>query len=271
VCLVARIQRKGDYSMKNHVKDKLRRGLPAIGTWNMIGHSVVTEILAQAGFDWVGLDMEHGVTDWPQAVHLMQAMQATQCLPLCRLPINQPEHFKWALDAGAFGVIVPFVNSEEEARRAVAYAKYPPQGIRGISICRAHGYGASFEDYVRTANEETLVILQVEHIDSVHAIEQICAVPGVDAVFIGPYDLSGSMGLMGQVSHPDVLKAVDHVREVAEAHGVVPGLLIVEPAPNEVHDRIEEGFRLISVGLDTVVLSKGMRAILQGSRSAEAR
>jgi 2-dehydro-3-deoxyglucarate aldolase len=248
--------------MKNGVKDKLRRGLPAIGSWNMIGHPVVAEILAQAGFDWIALDMEHGVLDWPQAIQQMQAMQATACVPLCRLPANEAVHFKWALDGGAFGVIVPMVKSGEDAHQAVASTKYPPMGTRGVGICRAHGYGAGFEDYVRTANDETLVVLQIEHIDGVHAMEEICSIAGVDAVFIGPYDLSGSMDLMGQTHHPDVQKAVKHVLEVAKAYGVAPGLHIVDPRPNEVVERIEEGFSLIAVGLDTLMLSKAMRALV---------
>lgn len=248
--------------MKNSVKDKLRRGLPTIGSWNMIGHSLVAEIMAQAGFDWIVLDMEHGSLDWPQAIQQMQAIQTTPCVPLCRLPVNELVYYKWALDAGAYGIIAPMVNSADEARRAVASAKYPPLGTRGVGVCRAHRHGAGFDDYVASANDETLVVLQIEHIDGVHAMEEICAVPGVDAVFIGPYDLSGSMNLMGQTRHPDVQRAVGHVLEVARAHSVAPGLHVVDPKPNEVRQRIDEGFRFIAVGLDTLMLSLAMRALI---------
>ena len=247
--------------MKNTVKAKLKQGLPSIGSWNMIGHPTVVEIMAQAGFDWIALDMEHGAIDWPQASVQMQAMKGTGCLPICRLPANEAVHFKWALDSGAVGVIVPMVKSATEAARAVAYAKYPPDGIRGVGVCRAHDYGASFDAYVETANQEILVVLQIEHIDAVNQIEEICRVPGVDAVFIGPYDLSGSMGLMGQIHHMDVEKAVAHVLEVSQATGVAPGLHIVDPRPNEIGDRVAEGFRFIAVGLDTLMLSQAMRAL----------
>jgi 2-dehydro-3-deoxyglucarate aldolase len=256
--------------MHNAVKARLKQGLPSIGTWNMIGHPVVAEILAQAGFEWVAVDMEHGVVDWPQAVAQMQAVQASGVLPLCRLPVNEPVHFKWALDGGAVGVIVPMVTSVADAERAVASAKYPPEGIRGVGVCRAHGYGATFDAYVQSANDETLVVLQIEHIDAVKQIEAICAVPGVDGVFIGPYDLSGSMNLMGQTHHPDVEEAVAHVLEVSQDCGVAPGLHVVDPRPGEVAERIEDGFRFIALGLDTMMLSKAMRDLVAQGLEASA-
>ncbi|MGC9349311.1 MAG: HpcH/HpaI aldolase family protein [Anaerolineae bacterium] len=254
--------------MQNPIKAKLAQGEVTVGTWSMIGHPVVAEILAQAGFDWIVLDMEHGVVDWPQALGLVQAIEGRGCMPICRLPINEPEHFKWALDTGAGGVMVPLIRSVEDAERAVMYAKYPPEGIRGISICRAHGYGATFQSYVETANEETLVVLQIEHIDAVNEIEDICAVPGVDAVFIGPYDLSGSMGLMGQIHHPQVEDAVSRVFEAAVAADVAPGLLIVEPAPGEVARRISDGFQFIAVGLDTLMLVRAAEDLMDQWRAA---
>jgi len=245
--------------MHNRIKEKLARGESSIGTWQMIGHPVVTEIMAQAGFDWVVLDIEHGIFDWPAALGHVQVIQGHGCPVLLRLPINAPEHFKWALDTGAEGVIVPMIRTVEDARRAIAYAKYPPQGERGISIGRAHAYGAAFDDYVATANAETLVALQIEHIDAVRNIEGICALPGLDVVFVGPYDLSGTMGLMGQVTHPEVEAAMVRVVRAAQAASVVPGLLIVDPKPGEVAQRVAEGFRFISIGLDTKLLIDAAR------------
>ena len=226
--------------MQNSVKATLLAGEASIGTWNMIGHPMVAEILAQSGFDWVALDMEHGVMDWPQAVVQMQVIQGNGSAALCRLPVNDPVHFKWALDAGAEGVIVPMIRTANDARLAVRSSKYPPQGARGVGICRAHDYGISFDEYVSTANAETLVALQIEHIDAVNSIEQICAVPGVDALFIGPYDLSGSMGQMGEVHSPMVEQAVTRVLQVAKASGIAPGLHIVDPRPGEIEERIED-------------------------------
>ncbi len=248
--------------MKNDVKAKLSRGEPSVGTWTMIGHPVVAEILAQAGFDWVVLDVEHGVMDWPRVLGQVQAVQGQGCAAICRIPVNAPEHFKWALDSGAEGVMVPMVRTAEDARQAVTFAKYPPDGIRGVGVCRAHGYGAMFQSYVEHANDETLVILQIEHIDAVDNIDEICAVPGIDAVFIGPYDLSGTMGLMGQVHHPEVEDAVKRVFDAACAADVTVGLLIAEPQPGELAQRIAEGFRFISVGLDTLLLVRGAQALM---------
>ena len=248
--------------MHNALKTKLQSGAATIGTWHMIGHPAISEILAQAGFDWVAVDIEHGAFPWPQALGAIQAIQGRGCAALVRLPVSAPEHFKWALDTGAEGVIVPMIRSADDARQAVAYAKYPPVGERGIGISRAHGYGATFGEYVATANDETLVIIQIEHIDAVNDIEAICAVPGVDAVFIGPYDLSGTMGLMGQVRHPDVEAAVDRVLRAAQEANVVAGLLIGDPQPGEVAQRVAEGFRLISVGVDSVMLVAAARTII---------
>jgi 2-dehydro-3-deoxyglucarate aldolase len=254
--------------MQNAIKAKLSEGEVTVGTWMMIGHPVVAEILAQSGFDWIVVDMEHGVVDWPRALGLVQAIEGQGCMPICRLPVNAPEHFKWALDTGAGGVMVPLIRSAEDAERAVTYAKYPPEGTRGIGVCRAHRYGAAFQSYVDSANEETLVVLQIEHIDAVNDIEGICAVPGVDAVFIGPYDLSGSMGLMGQIHHPKVEAAVDRVFQAATKAGVAPGLLIAEPASGEVAQRIADGFQFIAVGLDTLMLVRAADVLVDQWRAA---
>lgn len=248
--------------MHNTLKAKLYGGEATLGTWHMIGHPAVSEILAQAGFDWVAVDVEHGAFPWPQALDVVRAIQGRGCAALVRLPISAPEHVKWALDTGAEGIIVPMIRSAEDARQAVAYAKYPPRGERGIGIGRAHGYGATFGDYVATADDETLVIIQIEHINAVDAIDAICAVPGVDAVFIGPYDLSGTMGLLGQVRHPDVEAAVARVLHAAQAANVVPGLLIGDPQPGEIARRVAEGFRLISAGVDSVMLVDAAKALV---------
>jgi len=254
--------------MKNPIKAKLAAGDVSIGAWNMIGHSMVAEILAQAGFDWIALDMEHGVIDWSQAVLQMQSIQGNGCGAICRLPANNPVYFSRALDSGAEGVIVPMIRSADEAQQAVAAAKYPPEGSRGVGICRVHRYGAGFDDYIATANTETLVVLQIEHIDAVRQIEAICAVPGVDAVFIGPYDLSGSMGLIGQIYHPEVEQAIAHVFEAAQAANIAPGLHIVDPKPGEIAQRAGEGFRFIAVGLDVLLLSNAAHNLLAGARGS---
>lgn len=256
--------------MHTHVKDKLTKGEATVGSWTMMGHPAVAEILAEAGFDWVVLDVEHGMMDWPRVLPQVQAVQGKGAAAICRVPINSPEHFKWALDLGVEGVMVPWIRTAADAEAAVAAAKYPPRGMRGVGVCRAHGYGARFQSYVECANDETLVILQIEHIDAVDDIEAVCAVPGVDVAFVGPYDLSGSMGLMGQTHHPDVEAAVTRVFDAASAAGVAPGLLIAEPRPGELHERIQEGFQFLAVGLDTMMIVRAAQDLVgQWAAAAE--
>jgi 2-dehydro-3-deoxyglucarate aldolase len=208
------------------------------------------------------MDLEHGVMDFPQLVTHCQVLEGLGVVPMCRLPALRPEYFKWALDAGVGGVIVPWVRSVDDARAAVRFAKYPPQGTRGTALTRAQGFGETFDDYVGTANAETMVVLMMEHIDAVDAIEEILAVPGVDAVFIGPYDLSASMGCIGQLTHPGVEAAVQKVLMAAQAKGVTAGLHVVEPAPGEWQQRAAEGFRLIALGMDVTMLAAAARRLL---------
>lgn len=246
------------------MRNEIRTGELTLGGWNTIGSSVVAEIIAQAGFDWVAVDMEHSAMDWGQALINMQVIEANSCSPLCRLPFNEPVAFKRALDSGAMGVIVPMVNTVEEARNAISWSKYPPDGTRGVGVCRAHRYGLNFDGYVKAANDEVAVILQIEHIDAVNNIEAICKVSGVDAVFIGPYDLSGSMGLIGQTRHIEVEQAIEHILKVAQSNGVVPGIHIVTPKPGEIQEKVDAGFRFIAVGVDIMVLGNGMWRTLNG-------
>ena len=250
--------------MKNIVKQKLALGKVSIGTWNMIGHSLVTEILANAGYDWVAMDMEHGVMGFPQLASLCQVLESKGVVPMCRLPGIQAEYFKWALDAGVQGVIVPLIQTAEDAERSVAFAKYAPEGIRGVALTRVHEFGEKFDEYVATANRETLVVIMIEHIDAVNNIEEILDVPGIDAVFIGPYDLSCSMNLMGQVHHPDVEVVCKKVIDVATTKGIASGLHIVDPLPGELEKRIADGYTFIALGMDVTMLNSASRFFLEG-------
>lgn len=250
--------------MNNIVKQKLAKNQASIGTWNMIGHTIVTEILANSGFDWVALDMEHGVINFSQVASHCQVLEGKGVVPLCRLPAIQPEYFKWALDAGAMGVIVPLVRTVDDVKKSVSYSKYSPEGNRGVALTRVHGFGSSFDHYVQTANNETLVVIMIEHIDAVNEIDNILEVPGVDAVFIGPYDLSCSMKLMGQLHHPDVEAACSSVVEAAVRKGIAAGLHIVEPDNGELAKRMDEGYTFIALGMDVTMLNSAARRLLSG-------
>jgi len=243
-------------------KEKLRAGQPALGGWMMIGHPVIAEVMAGEGFDWICADLEHTVTDIPTFLNIALALKGTGVDLLARLHSCDPVLAKLVLDAGAAGIIVPCVNTPEEAARSVAMAKYPPAGFRGASLCRASDHGRNFSDYFAGHNDRVIVAVMLEHIDGVRRADEILAVPGIDAAFIGPYDLSASMGLAGQLEHPQVVAAVQTVLDACQRHGVAPGIHVVAPDPAAVRQRIDAGFRFIACGLDTNFIMQGCRQML---------
>jgi 2-dehydro-3-deoxyglucarate aldolase len=246
----------------NPVKRKLKKGMVSLGTWNLIGHPLVTEILANAGYEWITLDLEHGTIPFSDLAAYCQLLEGKGVLPLCRLPGLQPEYFKWALDAGAMGVIVPMIKNPQDALDSVRYAKYPPQGERGTALTRVHAFGDTFDEYMALANQETMLVLMIEHIDAIHHINAIAAVDGVDALFIGPYDLSSSMNLTGQLNHPHVETACDQVLKTARSHGLAAGIHLVDPTPEDIAIRIRQGYTMIALGMDVVMLRKSSQAPL---------
>jgi 2-dehydro-3-deoxyglucarate aldolase len=246
----------------NLVKRKLNQGLVSLGTWNLIGHPLVTEILANAGYEWITLDLEHGTISFPDLASYCQLLEGKGVLPFCRLPGLEPEYFKWALDAGAMGVIVPMIKTSQDARDSVRYAKYPPQGERGTALTRVHAFGDTFDEYMALANQETLLVLMIEHIDAVDNIKAIATVEGVDALFIGPYDLSSSLNLTGQLQHPEVEAACDEVLRTARSHDIAAGIHLVDPTPEEIALRIRQGYTMIALGMDVVMLRKSSQAPL---------
>jgi 2-dehydro-3-deoxyglucarate aldolase len=243
-------------------KKKLQGGETALGAWIMIGHPTVAELLADEGFDWLGVDMEHTGTGVREFYEMVRAVKGSGVDVLARLHSCDPVLAKLVLDAGAQGIIVPSVNTPEEAARSVAMAKFPPEGFRGASLCRATDHGRNFAEYFATHHQEVLVVVMLEHIDAVHQADAILAIPGIDAAFIGPYDLSASMGLAGQLDHPEVQAAQRTILEACKRHGVAPGIHVVQVAGEEVSRRIAAGFRFIACSLDTLMLRESCRRIL---------
>ena len=176
----------------------------SLGSWITLNHFSIVEIMADAGFDWLCIDLEHSVIDYFEAEQLIATMEAKGCIPYVRVGENNPLIIKRMLDAGAVGIIVPAVNSKEDAIRAVKSVKYPPLGNRGVGLARAQNYGFGFDEYVEKINSRTIVIVQIEHIDAINNLEEILSTKGVDGSIIGPYDLSGSMGKPGEYNEPDV-------------------------------------------------------------------
>ena len=245
--------------MKPTLRTALREGRPVFGSWLQFGHPGIAEIMAKAGFDWIGIDLEHSAIDLATAFSLIQVIDLAGGAPLVRLSGNDAVQAKHVMDAGAWGVIVPSVQSAAEARQAVAAVKYPPEGRRGVGLGRAHGYGARFSEYLQECAEGSIVIPMIEQKEGVDRVEEILAVDGVDAVFIGPYDLSASYAVTGELDHPLVKNAMRRVVEAARASGKVAGIHVVHPPVSQVADRLAEGFRLIAYGGDMLVLGAAMR------------
>jgi len=234
-----------------------------LGTMLTLPSPEIAELMAMSGFDWLFMDMEHGLLDVVACQRMIQAT-AGQTACLIRVAENSEKEIKKALDVGAQGIIVPKVNSADEARAVVKYAKYAPQGQRGVGYSRAHGYGLNFSDYVASANQLTTVVVQIEDIKGVEQIDEIVKVPGIDAVFIGPYDLSASMGLMGQVNAPEVLAAMARVEAAAKSAGIKLGYFGLKP--ETVKDFVAKGYQLITCGTDTSFLASGAKEVLSKLR-----
>jgi 2-dehydro-3-deoxyglucarate aldolase len=244
-------------------RDRLKSGETLIGTLVTLASLETAEILAGAGFDWLFIDLEHSPLAPLDAQAVLQAVGGrAECI--LRVPLGDEIWIKKALDTGAAGVIVPMVNTAEEARRVVRLCKYPPQGTRSVGIGRAHGYGPGFGEYLERANRETAVIVQIEHASAVANVEAILAVEGIDALFVGPYDLSASMGRIGQVEHPEVQAAIGRVRLACQASGMPLG--IFSAGAERAKAYAAQGFRLIAAGADASMLAGAARQVARELR-----
>lgn len=250
----------------NKVKQKLKKRHYTIGSWVQLPEPGIVEIMAKSGFEWLVVDMEHGSISIESLPDLFRAIEGAGSLPLVRVPENNETIIKRVLDAGAKGIIVPMINSKENALKAMRASKYPPEGIRGVGFSRANLYGAEFDRYLEEINKELVIIFQIEHIDGVKNIDEILEVDGVDAIMIGPYDLSGSMNLTGQFKHPEFQKTVRKVLKCAKKHNIAIGTHVVLPDFEELERRIEEGYSFIAYSLDTVFLTNICREAMKEIR-----
>jgi 2-dehydro-3-deoxyglucarate aldolase len=250
--------------MKQSFRQRLKARELLVGTLISLGSPEVAEIMVDAGFDWLFLDAEHSALDTLELQRLLQGAGATP--GVVRVASSAEVPIKKALDIGAAGIIAPMVNSAEQAEQVVRWAKYAPLGTRGVGIGRAHGYGAKFQEYVQQANEQIAVIVQAEHIDAVNSIETIAQVAGVDAVLVGPYDLSASLGRLGEVRHPEVMDAIEHVTRVCQAAQLPLGIFGL--SAEAVQPYIKRGYTLITVGVDVVLMGDAAKQLLGRVRSA---
>ncbi len=241
------------------LKKRLADGEVLVGTLVGIGSSEVAEVLCLSGMQWLFVDMEHSAMGITTLLSIVQATSpAIPCL--VRPPSADEGWLKKCLDIGPAGLIVPHVNSPDEARRILRLTKYPPLGERSIGIARAQGYGTRFEQYLKEANDGVAIVLQIEHRDAVANIESIVAVDGIDGLYIGPYDLSASMGKPGAVDDADVQAAIDTVAASAQAAGIPLGIFVASPEAAVPY--IRKGYQLITVGVDALLLSQAAGKIL---------
>tara|TARA_R110002095_G_scaffold127887_4_gene110826 strand:- start:1121 stop:1870 length:750 start_codon:yes stop_codon:yes gene_type:complete len=245
--------------MPHNFRSKLKQGQLLLSPLVTLSCPETAEVLSDVGYDWLFLDAEHST--YSPADLLAIVGRVGHKLPcLVRLAAPDEVQIKKALDLGAAGIIAPLVNSAKTAEQVVSWSRYSPEGTRGVGLGRAHGFGFSFDDYLAKANEEITVVVQAEHIDAVNDIEQIVKVPGVDAVLIGPYDLSASLKRIGEIDHPDVTGAIQHVSEVCQKHNMPLGIFGV--TVDAVKPYIDKGFTLITAGVDTVMLGQAARRML---------
>ena len=233
---------------------------PPLGTWLTSGSPLVAEALGHAGFDWGVVDMEHGPLDMMEVVHLLQAIGGTRMVPVVRVPWNDTVTLKRVLDAGAQSVLVPFVQDAAEAARAVAATRYPPQGVRGMGgMMRASRYGTQF-DYVQQANSSVSVIVQLESPQALQQLEAIAAVDGVDALFIGPADLSAGMGHTGHSTHPEVGRAMNAAVRRCKTAGKPVGT--IGNTPEVVAQYRAAGFDFVAITSDIGLLMGAAHAAI---------
>ncbi len=242
-----------------NLKKKLENKDLTIGSWITIGNTVVAEIMAGAGYDWLTVDMEHSVITLDIAQDLIRVIEHSGVTPLVRVGHNDPNLIKRVMDAGAHGVIIPMVNSRDDAARAVRAVKYPPDGFRGVGLARAQKYGADFEGYKVWNQRESIVIVQIEHIKAVENLEDILSVEGINAFIIGPYDLSGSLGVPGQFDHPEVRSALAQVKETASKMDAISGFHVIPPYADALKQKVQEGYTFLAHSLDILFLGQNCR------------
>jgi 2-keto-3-deoxy-L-rhamnonate aldolase RhmA len=225
---------------------------PLVGTIYTTGSPQVAEIISNSGFDWVLIDMEHSTLSLESVQVTLQVM-GDKIIRIVRVPGNDDIWIKRVLDTGCDGILVPMVKNAGEAIRAVNSSKYPTVGQRSVGVARAHKFGAGFNEYVSRANDDLIIMIQIEHIDAVKNIDSILAVPGVGSIFIGPYDLSASMGLMGQVHHPDVRAAIDLVKKKCLKTGIPYGIFGM--SPESLENELNGDCTFLLCGADSAIIS----------------
>ncbi|MGF1477068.1 MAG: HpcH/HpaI aldolase/citrate lyase family protein [Geminicoccaceae bacterium] len=252
----------------NHLCEMWRDGGAAVNGWLSIPSSFAAEVMAHQGWDSLTIDMQHGVADYQQAVTMLQAISTTDTVPLCRVPWLEPGIIMRMLDAGAYGIICPMVNTAEDARAFVSYCRYPPDGTRSFGPIRATLYAGA--DYPENANATVITMAMIETAEALSNLDEILAVPGLDAVYVGPSDLANSLGHPPQMdpSEPAVVEAIERICKKATDKGIVAGLH--NGTPDYAASMISKGFRFVTIGSDSRLMATKAKEVLGVVRSGRA-
>jgi len=247
----------------NKLKESLRKDDITIGTWLQIPSPVVTEIIAQNSggkFEWMCIDLEHGSIDVETMADMIRVMEKYYITPIVRIPKNDYIWIHRSLDAGAKGIVIPMVKSVDDANFALQESKYPPEGRRSFGYSRANAYGVEFWDSIKKANNEISVIIQIEHIDAIKNLASILEVP-IDATFIGPLDLAGSMGLLDDMEGYEFQNTLSTYVEQSKTMGIPSGMHVIHPNSKSMNASIKGGYKMIAAGLDTIFLQEECRKV----------
>ena len=239
-------------------------GRPLAGTLLSISAPQIAEIIADSGFDWVLIDMEHSAISLESVQNALQIM-GDKILRIVRVPGNDEIWIKRVLDTGCDGILVPMVNNAAGALDVLRYSKYPLEGKRSVGLSRAHSFGPGFSNYVENANRDLVVMIQIEHKDGVRNIDEILEVKGIDSVFIGPYDLSASMGLTGQLSHPEVKAAIRLIKDKCREAGLPYGIFGM--TPESLVPEVADGCTFLLCGVDAAILVNSYKDLLKTLKS----
>lgn len=243
----------------NKIKKKIEDGQIAIGTWMQIPSGDISEIIARTGYDFCAADMEHSEITNSSLASIFRGLKGSDCQPSVRVASNEKMKIRVPLDLGANVLIVPLVNSKEEAVRAVQFAKYPPEGVRGYAFCRANNWGIDFDTYVKKSNDDILLLSMVESREAVNNIDEILSVDGIDGVFVGPYDMSGSYGIVGDLENKIMQDALEKVVNSCKKAGKIAGQHLLHPTEENVRRAIQQGYSFIALDIDALCIINSLR------------
>lgn len=252
--------------MANKVKELLKQGKVAFGGWEGINSPAAAEIMAKAGFDWISADVEHSTHSVQDYAYLALAVKGQGAVPIARVFDKSMQSIRRIMDAGAQGIIVPMIRTADDAREAVAAAKYPPLGMRGAGAGPFCCHGITLGDDFKTANDDTLVMVMVETREAVENIDEIMSVEGVDGMFLGPFDLSASYGVAGQIGHPIIVEAMDKARAACKKYNKAAGMHIIPNDRAVIETAIKKGFTFLALSYDANFIYQSSVSMIKTAR-----